>query len=266
MIFKKSVKISIISPSYNQGAFIENAIKSVMNQGFDNFEHIIVDGGSTDNTIDILNQYPHLKWISEKDNGQSDAINKGFNLASGDIIGWLNTDEYYLEGTFDKIIKVLDNNKIDAVYGDIYFVDKNNKISQLKKSIVPIKWMSLFYCYIPSASFFFKRNIIDNGIRIDNNMHICMDKDFFANIMYENYEFKYIPSVLTAFTWHDNNKSIDTKEIKKIRREEGLKIFNKYAFVRLPVNSITISIYTLLMLVFTPIKKALKLYNYTRSF
>jgi glycosyltransferase involved in cell wall biosynthesis len=82
--------ISVVTPSLNQGMYIEENIKSVLNQKYPNFEHIIIDGGSTDGTIDILKEYRHLIWISEKDRGQSEAINKGFRKAKGDIIGWLN--------------------------------------------------------------------------------------------------------------------------------------------------------------------------------
>ena len=96
-------KISIVSPSFNQGQYIEEAIQSVLNQGYENFEHIIIDACSTDNTLEILKKYSHLKWISEPDEGQSDALNKGFKLATGDIIGWLNVDDIYLSNTFKDV-------------------------------------------------------------------------------------------------------------------------------------------------------------------
>ena len=99
------MKISVVTPSYNQGEFIEDAINSVLNQDYDDFEHIIVDGLSTDNTIDILKKYDHLKWVSEEDDGQSDALNKGFKKASSDTICWLNADDYLLNDTFNTFIR-----------------------------------------------------------------------------------------------------------------------------------------------------------------
>ena len=89
---KKCPKVSVITPSFNQAQFIEETIRSVQRQSGVEVEHIVVDGGSTDGTVDILRKYPHLIWISEQDNGQSDALNKGLALASGEIIGWLNSE------------------------------------------------------------------------------------------------------------------------------------------------------------------------------
>ena len=88
--------ISIITPSYNQGAYIEDTIKSILNQSYKNFEHIVFDGGSTDKTIEILNKYKHIDWTSEKDKGQTDAINKGFKKAKGNILCYLNSDDLLL--------------------------------------------------------------------------------------------------------------------------------------------------------------------------
>ena len=93
-------KISVITPSYNARRFIEDAIRSVIGQGYPNFEHIVVDGGSSDGTVDILLKYPHVKWVSEPDRGQSDAMNKGFAMSSGDIIVYLNADDYFEPGAF----------------------------------------------------------------------------------------------------------------------------------------------------------------------
>ena len=87
------LKISIVTCSYNQAEFIRQNIESVLNQNYPNFEHLIIDGGSTDGTIEILKEYPHLNWVSEPDRGQSDALNKGFRKASGDIIAWINSDD-----------------------------------------------------------------------------------------------------------------------------------------------------------------------------
>ena len=100
------MKISILTPSYNSGKYIERAIESVVDQGYDNWEHIIVDGGSTDGTAVILKKYPHLKWISEPDKGQSDAMNKAFEMSNGDIIGYLNADDWYELSIFSLIADV----------------------------------------------------------------------------------------------------------------------------------------------------------------
>ena len=121
-------KISIITASYNQGNFIEDAILSVIKQNYPNYEHIIVDGESNDETISILKKYKHLKWISEKDSGQTDALNKALKLSTGEIIGQLNADDYYYDNIFSEINDKLSSEFIDGIYGNLHYVDKNKNI------------------------------------------------------------------------------------------------------------------------------------------
>ena len=108
-------KISVITPSFNQGRFIEQTIQSVVSQGSNSFEHIVIDGGSTDETLEVLRRYPHLKWVSEADEGQSDALNKGFDMAQGEIIAWINSDDWYAPGTFHAVSKFFDENPNEDV-------------------------------------------------------------------------------------------------------------------------------------------------------
>ena len=112
-------RISILTPSYNQGAYIEDNILSVLSQDYPNFEHIIIDGGSTDNTIPILKKYEHLKWVSERDKGQADALNKGLFMATGDIIGWINSDDYYENNALHEAAAIFNNGEINWVIGNI---------------------------------------------------------------------------------------------------------------------------------------------------
>jgi Glycosyltransferases involved in cell wall biogenesis len=99
--------VSIVTPSLDQGRFIEETIKSVLEQDYPRLEHIVVDGGSTDETLDVLRRYPHLTWISEPDAGQADAVNKGFGMARGDVFGWLNADDLYLPGAVSVAVQAL---------------------------------------------------------------------------------------------------------------------------------------------------------------
>lgn len=237
-------KISIVSPSYNQGIFIEAAIKSVLDQKYPNFEHIIIDGGSTDDTLKILKKYPHLIWVSEPDEGQSDAINKGFRLATGKYIGWLNVDDYYLPGTFSSVINAFaSDNSIDAVYSNYRIVDARSSISRELYTQNASKWMSLFYCHIPSTTLFFSRKILDDHILIDKYFDIAMDMEFIAHMLYSGYKVKKINSCFAHFRRHETNKSNDTKEVKKIRTREGMEIFNRYSGYRLPENIFGYSFY-----------------------
>lgn len=241
-------KISIISPSYNQGRFIEEAIKSVLEQNYKNFEHIIIDGGSTDNTIEILKKYPHLIWVSEPDEGQSDAINKGFSIATGEIIGWLNTDDFYLPDSFYIVADKLSNNSVDAVYANTRFVDASCNITREIITQNSRKWLSLFYCFIPSETFFFRREILKNGIFIDKHFDIAMDKEFFAHIYYSGYKIQKVNAFFAHFRWHENNKSIDNKYVRSIRFKEGLEVFNRYSGFHLPQNKVGVFFYRVLVI------------------
>ena len=121
-------KISIITPSFNQGSFIETTILSVLEQGYPNFEHIIVDGGSTDDTLAMLARYPHLTVISEPDQGQAEAVNKGLRRASGEIIGWLNSDDTYYPGALAGAAETIDPAKgIYVAMGRCAYIDEAGK-------------------------------------------------------------------------------------------------------------------------------------------
>lgn len=255
------MKISIVTPSYNQGRFIDDAIQSVLTQGYSDFEHIIIDACSTDDTIERLKKYPHLQWVSEPDEGQSDAINKGFALATGDIIGWLNADDFYLPGTFHKVIaEFTANKKIHGVYADINFCDKEGVITGRLNAHSPLKFLSLFHCYVPSESFFFKRVILDDNIRIDKDYDITMDKKFVAQILYKNYRLKYIRDSFTVFRRHDANKSLETSKVKLTRAREGVRLLNDILKIKIPENYFTIKMYIGIRTGLLPLRRLMRLF------
>ena len=226
------MQITIITPSFNQGEFIADAIESVANQDYPDIEHIVIDAQSTDETIDVLKQYdrlPHLKWRSEPDKGQTDAINKGFKRASGDIVGWLNADDYYLPGTLNKIAEIFQQNPhIDVVYGEAIFVDRDKQLVKRQKDHKFDYSVLLYYgCYIQSTSTFFRRSIIDAGHLLDISYKICMDYEYYVRLANAGYKFEYIPKSLAAFRWQGNNAS---RVYAGKREEETLAIKRKYGF------------------------------------
>jgi glycosyltransferase involved in cell wall biosynthesis len=252
-------KISIVTPSYNQGKFVEDNIKSIINQNYPYYEHIIFDNCSNDNTITIFKKYPHLKWISEPDKGQSDALNKALKMTTGNIIGWLNADDYYLPFTFEKVIRNFVNDDLDGLYSNLEFVDKNKKNIRTLYSHKPVKWLSLFHCFIPSPTFFFSKKIIDNGIYFDIDLHIAMDQEFFAHILFTNFNVLYINDCFSAFRWHENNKSIDDKNVREIQYREGYEIFKRYSGIKINTNKISLFGYKIITNILLIYRKYLKI-------
>jgi glycosyltransferase involved in cell wall biosynthesis len=172
-------KISIITPSFNQGKYIEECIQSVLNQNYDYFEHIVVDGGSTDNTVMILKKYPHLKWISEPDNGQSDALNKALKISTGDIIGWMNTDDYYCENIFQTVVSYFVNKKIQWIVGQNYI-----KYELIQKTIPANSNITTYQSLMRgdddvmrTQAAFFKKDLLEKIGGFDATLHFVMDYD-----------------------------------------------------------------------------------------
>lgn len=259
----QKLKISIATPSYNQGKYIEEAILSVKNQNYPLFEHIIYDNCSNDDTHQIAAKYPHLKFISEKDEGQSDALNKGFKAATGDVIGWLNADDYYIPGTFEKVNDTFQKYpEVSAIYSNVKFVNQHGEFTRNLRTHSPVKWMSLLYTFIQSTSFFFKRDIIQNNNLLDKNLHYCMDMEFFARLLHQGYKFKHVDDYFACFRWHDSNKSSPTKETLQKNIQEGFYIINKTRHTNFPINKGNVALYQLAInLIARPVRRMMVIMN-----
>jgi glycosyltransferase involved in cell wall biosynthesis len=194
-----NTKISIITVVYNGEKYLEETIKSVINQTYQNIEYIIIDGGSTDGTIDIIKKYEDKidYWISEKDEGISDAFNKGLNKATGDIIGLINADDYYNDNTVDLIIKNY-NKDIDIYYGSIIKIDNSNNKIYLKSSKDALK--SIDKCnmrFIYHPTFFITSKLYEKYKYFNNNYNLAMDYEFLSRIDFKKIKSCYIESYLT---------------------------------------------------------------------
>lgn len=215
------MKISIITPSYNQGEFIRDTIESVLNQDYNNFEHIIIDGGSTDNSIEIIKSYPHIKWISEKDNGAAEAINKGFRIADGEIITWINSDDYYPSNIFKKISDIFESDKeVEFIYGNRNVVlPKENRILSEKTVIQDAKKLIHISADIvrQPCSFFTKR-LLDRAGYLDESLKLVFDYDLFIRFFLITSP-KYVDETL-AFQ-RDYGNTLTRKNLKK----QALEIF-----------------------------------------
>ncbi len=191
-------------------------MESVYLQNYPYYEHLIVDGMSTDGTVELLQKFriekkrPGLTWISEQDSGQSEALNKGFRLAKGDIIGWLNSDDRYHMGCFERVVRAFEENpNLDILYGDYHLIDERGRIVQVRPEIEFNRFV-LFYhhvLYIPTTTTFFRRQIFDRGNWLNEDLQYVMDLDFFIRLAKGGYHFKHLPEVLADFRVQSASKS-----------------------------------------------------------
>jgi glycosyltransferase involved in cell wall biosynthesis len=214
--------LSVTTPSFNSAEFLEDALLSVARQQRPCIEHVVVDCVSTDNTVETLKRFPQVQWISEPDKGQSDAINKGFLRATGDLMGWLNADDYYLPGGLEAIAHAAANQpEADVIYGDCVFVDTNGRIvrSKVEHAFDPAILM-YFGCYIPSTSTFIRRRVIDSGLLLNCDYHVCMDFEYYSRLAHAGCKFHYVPRFVAAFRWHGCNVSLTQADKRSQERRE----------------------------------------------
>jgi len=206
-------KISIITPSYNQGKYIERTIKSILDQRYPNLEYIVMDGGSTDETLDILKKYnKKIIWISEKDKGQTDAINKGLRIATGDIVAYLNSDDTYEKDTFKTVAKFfLENPTEKFVYGRGKHIDENDKyIEDYPNS--PTDYLGLHgQCHICQPTAFWKKEIIDKQIGLFNDkLRYAMDYDYWIRVS-KKFKLNFINKYLANTRLYQDTKTLGQK-------------------------------------------------------
>ena len=203
------MQFSIITPSFNQGRFIRDCIESIKIQEQVDFEHIVLDACSTDETISILKTYPHLQWVSEPDKGQTDAINKGFLRAKGDWLMWLNADDYLMPGTLSKVAQFATQHpEADVIYGDMFYVREDGGILRDKREPVFSFNMLLFYGpFIPSTSTFYRRRVVVEGFLLDAQYKVCMDFEYYLRLAHAGFRFVNLPERLACFRLHGANVS-----------------------------------------------------------
>ena len=220
------MKFSIITASYNQGRYIRDCIESVRRQEGVEWEHIIVDACSTDETLAVLAEYPHLSWKSEPDAGQTDAINKGFRQATGEWRMWLNADDYLLPGALAAVRDfVTARPAVRVAYGDALFVDAERRLLRRKRDHRFDFGILLFYgCFIQSTACFYHRAIFDAGHWLDASVKVAMDHDFYMRIAHAGFPFGYLGQPLACFRWHDSNVShvfAQRREEERLRVQRG---------------------------------------------
>ena len=227
------MKISIITPSYNQASFIERTLKSVLDQNYPDLEYIVMDGGSTDGTLEILKKYSNrIIWQSEKDHGQSDAINKGLRRATGEIVAYLNSDDTYEPGTLQKVADFFQNNPDKAwAYGKCKIIDANDQ--EIRQPITAYKnWLLKNYSYpkllsenfISQPATFWKAQIHAQAGFFNEKEHYCMDYEFWLRIG-QKYEAGVINDYLANFRYYSNSKS---GNVNKKQFQDELRLAKKF--------------------------------------
>ena len=228
-------KISIVTPSLNQGRFIEETIRSVLLQGYPNLEYIIIDGGSTDKSVDIIKKYEKwlAYWVSEPDRGQSHAINKGFKKTSGEITAWLNSDDYYEQNIMVHVADYLqDGRGTDFIYGDGNDVDENGNIM---RRIEPRQFNlihALFHNPIPQHSCFWRSMVFIEMGYLKENYHYSMDHEFWIRCGLKK-NFYYIPILFANYRHHLTSKK-NTSQLSFLI--ERLNMLNDL-FLKAPFHS-----------------------------
>jgi glycosyltransferase involved in cell wall biosynthesis len=206
--------LSVITPSFNQGRFLEETIRSVLLQGYPRLQYLVIDGGSRDESFAVIRKYEHLLtyWVSEPDRGQSHAINKGFRRAAGEIICWLNSDDVFEPGALFAAAEALRAH--DVVYGDWLLTDGDGRPtwdsrSEGPRPVLRLKDLIPYWIAYPIAqpSVFFKRALIAGESLLDESLHCALDYDLWMRLL-EHHDFHPVPKVLSRFRLHSDSKTV----------------------------------------------------------
>lgn len=203
--------VSIVTPSFNHARFIEATMRSVLTQDYPRIEYMVVDGGSDDGTVDIIRKYADRLawWVSEKDKGQTDAINKGFARAGGDILAWLNSDDTYEPGAVSAAVAYLQEHpEVGMVYGDCNFInEQGNVIGKFNAAQTDYRLLRQGYVHIPQQTMFFRAGLWKQVGPLDPSFYFAMDYDLWTRIAVRT-QIQYVPQTWANFRIHTSGKTI----------------------------------------------------------
>lgn len=226
-MIKGNIKISIVTPTLNQAQYITDTIESVLNQNYKNFEHIVIDGNSNDGTLDILKSYKHIRWISEPDKGAANAINKGLKLTSGDVVTWLNSDDYYDSGVFEKVNELFSlKSELDFICGNLTYIDENkNILLEDKTHNYDLDYLINYSADVvrQPSTFFTKRLLKKTGF-LDEDLKFAFDYELFIRML--KITDPYFVDKNFAF-YRDYENTLTRKNLRK-QSLEIFKISRKY--------------------------------------
>ena len=203
--------VSILTPSFNQARYLDATIQSVLSQDYPHIEYMIVDGGSNDGTVDVIKKYQSKLawWVSEKDKGQTDAINKGFARASGEILAWLNSDDTYEPGAVSAAVRYLQEHpQVGMVYADCNFINETGRvIGKFGSAQTSYRLLRQGYSHIPQQTMFFRADLWKQVGPLDPSFYFAMDYDLWTRIAARS-EIKYVPQTWANFRLHTSGKTI----------------------------------------------------------
>jgi len=212
-------RVSIITPSLNQGRFIERTIRSVLDQPVEDIEYLVFDGGSRDETLDVLKRYEsRLSWVSEPDRGQADAVNKGLRRCRGDVIGWLNSDDIYYSGAVAAACNCFDTRPdIDVIYGEANHIDEKDRIIEAYPSEEWDPRRLADVCFLCQPAVFFRRRVMERFGILDERLHFCMDYEYWLRLALGGARFGRLGQVVAGSRLYAGTKTLGSRV--KVHRE-----------------------------------------------
>jgi glycosyltransferase involved in cell wall biosynthesis len=207
------MKVSVVTPSYNQGQFIKRTLESVATQTGAEIEHVVFDGGSTDGTVDVLKHFGrNVVWVSEKDDGQTDAVNKGIRATDGEVIGWLNSDDIYYPGAVAHVVAFFETHPdVDVIYGMADHIDLSDHAFEAYPT-EPWDFDRLRdTCFICQPAAFFRRRVVAQHGPLDENRHFCMDYEYWLRLAKAGVRFAYLEEKLAGSRLYAENKTLGSR-------------------------------------------------------
>ncbi len=209
-------RLSIVTPSYNQAAFLEATLRSVLLQGYPHLEYIVIDGGSDDGSVAILQKYDSFLayWVSEGDRGQSHALNKGFARATGDLIGWQNSDDTYEPQALARAARAwLANPTAGVIYGRVNYIDADGRVIGAYPVQEPSVITTIPFTSVSNHSVFYTARVFQAGERLDETLQHCMDQEFHLRLLLRGYAFQWEPGITGNWRLHAATKSTRQLEV-----------------------------------------------------
>ena len=224
------MKVSVVTPSYQQGQFIERTLQSVAIQSGPEIEHVVFDGGSTDGTVEILKQFsPSVRWISKKDRGQTDAVNQGICATDGEIIGWLNSDDIYYPGAIARVVEYFQfHPEIDVVYGQADHIDLQDQAFE-PYTTESWKFKRLQEtCFICQPALFFRRRVTEKNGLLNESLTYCMDYEYWLRLGKAGVRFGYLKEKLAGSRLYADNKTLGARlKVHKEINDMFKKLFGR---------------------------------------